>query len=261
MLPLLPIRSLSLILVCNLNTLCSLSLPRYNPSSPPSIPTSSRHNKKLCRCVIASYLIDRYSREHDHHRLSICGSKWSCRPNSSNSNSCGSSSKPSNSRHKNGNNSNNSWRRSSRCKLSNNLLWRSPRVSGRPFSSILMISFGNHSGIRSNNPFAPALSMSTSVPNFSQSPSPGPQQSAPVFNLQGTYSNGNGPSLSVSPPPAPQSAPPSSMGNVNRGPSRADQEHSHLANLFANRTDDGIDTFGNVGNLRCVSISEGSCVS
>jgi epsin len=34
-----------------------------------------------------------------------------------------------------------------------------------------------------------------------------------------------------------------------RGATRADQEHSHLANLFANR-DDGQDTFGNLGALR-----------
>ncbi|KAI6015326.1 hypothetical protein F5J12DRAFT_904568 [Pisolithus orientalis] len=34
-----------------------------------------------------------------------------------------------------------------------------------------------------------------------------------------------------------------------RGPTRTDQEHSHLANLLANR-DDGQDTFGNTGMLR-----------
>ena len=32
---------------------------------------------------------------------------------------------------------------------------------------------------------------------------------------------------------------------------RSDDEHSKLANLLANR-EDGIDTFGNWGNLRCV---------
>ena len=34
---------------------------------------------------------------------------------------------------------------------------------------------------------------------------------------------------------------------------RPDDEHSKLANLLANR-EDGIDTFGNWGNLRCVSV-------
>jgi len=36
---------------------------------------------------------------------------------------------------------------------------------------------------------------------------------------------------------------------MGRGATRTDQEHSHLANLFANR-DDGQDTFGNLGALR-----------
>lgn len=31
---------------------------------------------------------------------------------------------------------------------------------------------------------------------------------------------------------------------------RTDDEHSYLASLFANRTEDGIDTFGNMGQLR-----------
>ncbi|KAI0076686.1 ENTH-domain-containing protein, partial [Panus rudis PR-1116 ss-1] len=117
-------------------------------------------------------------------------------------------------------------------------------------------------GFGSNNPFAPALSLSTSnLSSFSQSSSPGPQATGPVnFNLQGTYANGNTPQLSVSPPPASHSAPPqtnnansnpSPTGTRGRGPTRADQEHAHLASLFANR-DDGIDTFGNFGPLRYV---------
>ena len=35
---------------------------------------------------------------------------------------------------------------------------------------------------------------------------------------------------------------------------RGDDEHSKLANLLANR-EDGVDTFGNWGNLRYVSVS------
>ena len=43
--------------------------------------------------------------------------------------------------------------------------------------------------------------------------------------------------------PSPQAAP-------KRSQTRADQEHAHLANLFAARDGDGVDTFGNVGALR-----------
>ncbi|KAH8105403.1 hypothetical protein BXZ70DRAFT_1043676 [Cristinia sonorae] len=106
-------------------------------------------------------------------------------------------------------------------------------------------------GFGSNNPFAPQLSISQPGSSFS-SPSPGPQASAPVsFNLQGTFANGNSPP-SFSPPPAPKSAPPSSSSqsqSSQRQPTKADQEHAHLAGLFANR-DDGIDSFGNFGQLR-----------
>jgi len=35
-----------------------------------------------------------------------------------------------------------------------------------------------------------------------------------------------------------------------RGPTRTDQEHAHLADLFASREGDGLDTFGNIGTLR-----------
>lgn len=100
----------------------------------------------------------------------------------------------------------------------------------------------------SNNPFAPPMSN----PGFGQSPSPGAP--SPVsFNLQGTYANGTAPSLSISPPPSSHSAPPSANpSGPKRVATRADQEHAHLANLFANRDDDGIDTFGNIGQLRYV---------
>lgn len=103
----------------------------------------------------------------------------------------------------------------------------------------------------SNNPFAPSLAVSTSLQQHSSSP--GPQTASPVsFNLQGTYSNGP---TSISPPPLSQSAPPSAQ-RQNTMPAvktRADDEHSRLANLLANR-EDGIDTFGNWGNLRCVCV-------
>ncbi|TFK83247.1 ENTH-domain-containing protein [Polyporus arcularius HHB13444] len=103
-------------------------------------------------------------------------------------------------------------------------------------------------GFGSNNPFAPSLAMSTpSLPT--QLSSPGPQTTSPVsFNLQGTY--GQGPT-STAPPPVSQSAPPEAprANSVPAVKTRADDEHAHLANLLANR-EDGIDTFGNWGNLR-----------
>jgi len=102
----------------------------------------------------------------------------------------------------------------------------------------------------SNNPFAPATSP---IPASSGTPVNG--ISGPSFNLPGTYTNSTAPSYNSSPAPsqAPASTPSpsinaSTMSGASR-PTRADQEHAHLANLFANR-DDGQDTFGNVGALR-----------
>ncbi|EPQ53119.1 ENTH-domain-containing protein [Gloeophyllum trabeum ATCC 11539] len=110
-------------------------------------------------------------------------------------------------------------------------------------------------GFGSNNPFAPAqpAQPQPSFLNTSQISSPGPQantQSPVSFNLGGTYEGRQG---ATSAPPGPsQSAPPSSFQQQSpqRSQTRADQEHAHLAGLFANRTDDGIDTFGNTGLLR-----------
>ncbi|KZT03033.1 ENTH-domain-containing protein [Laetiporus sulphureus 93-53] len=106
-------------------------------------------------------------------------------------------------------------------------------------------------GFGSNNPFAPSTSPAVSVTtsslgqySHSMSASPAPQSSSPVFNLQGTYANT--PS-SASPPPPSHSAPPRSQ--TAQGKTRADEQHAHLADLFANR-EDGIDTFGNFGQLR-----------
>ena len=106
----------------------------------------------------------------------------------------------------------------------------------------------------SNNPFAPSLpSLSTGALPSTM----GPQTASPVsFNLQGTY---GGPS-STSPPPPSHSAPPVAKANTMPAvKTRADDQHSQLANLLANR-EDGIDTFGNWGNLRCVHLrSERLC--
>lgn len=90
--------------------------------------------------------------------------------------------------------------------------------------------------------------MSTSsLPSFGQAGSPPPQNSGPVFNLAGTYANGH-----QSPPPQSISAPPTQQ-RLPQTKLRADEEHAHLASLFANRDDTGIDTFGNFGQLRYVS--------
>ncbi|KAA1473303.1 ENTH-domain-containing protein [Dentipellis sp. KUC8613] len=102
----------------------------------------------------------------------------------------------------------------------------------------------------SNNPFA--LSQPSVSPSFSQSPSPHPPSSSlSNFNLPSTYEN-RSPStnLSSSVSPAPSSHSQQPAPSPSRGPTRADQEHAHLANLFAAPRDDGIDTFGNFGQLR-----------
>ncbi|KAL0947979.1 hypothetical protein HGRIS_010605 [Hohenbuehelia grisea] len=107
-------------------------------------------------------------------------------------------------------------------------------------------------GFGANNPFAPAAAQQNQQqPFFSSSPSP--STSSPSFNLQGTYANSSAPSFSsasnssfTSHSATSSPAPTSSVPVVK---TKTDDQHSHLANLFANR-DDGQDTFGNVGALR-----------
>ncbi|KAH7917844.1 ENTH-domain-containing protein [Leucogyrophana mollusca] len=117
--------------------------------------------------------------------------------------------------------------------------------------------FAQPTGFGSNNPFAPSLSAS---PAAASPPLPSHQpshtQTQPSFNLQGTYAASNGPSYAstpsssnASPSPGAGQAGIGAGGLGGRAPTRADHEHAHLANLFANR-DDGQDTFGNVGALR-----------
>lgn len=133
--------------------------------------------------------------------------------------------------------------------------------------SLALLISNQDAYVSSNNPFA-AFGGGPSNPSsqfLSPSPQPPPQSTSPVsFNLQGTYANSSGPSLSTSnlpptssfsPPPPSQSAPP-----TQRGATKTDQEHAHLASLFANR-DDGIDSFGNFGQLRsvCSMILATSC--
>ncbi|PCH34365.1 ENTH-domain-containing protein [Wolfiporia cocos MD-104 SS10] len=112
--------------------------------------------------------------------------------------------------------------------------------------------------IGSNNPFAAALaSPSSPFPRAAASAGPQLQQSSSgvEFNITGTYANRDNTS----------SAPPSSYQQPavtgTRSTSWPEQQHAHLASLFANRTDDGVDTFGNVGSLRFISTEAGRVVA
>ena len=101
-------------------------------------------------------------------------------------------------------------------------------------------------GFGSNNPFAP--SQPTSSPSPTSFP-PTQQSPIPNFNLPGTFENRtNGISPSPRPSPATQAT---NLPGVNqqKGPTRADKQHAHLANLISN-PEDGVDTFGNFGQLR-----------
>ncbi|KZV65737.1 ENTH-domain-containing protein [Peniophora sp. CONT] len=108
-----------------------------------------------------------------------------------------------------------------------------------------------------NNPFA-ATQQSPSP--FPSSPAQ-PQQNGINFNLPSTYDQHSQPqsnlSASLSSPPQQQHSPAPSA-SPSRGPTRTDQEHAHLANLFAGvASGDGVDTFGNVGQLRYGGTDQG----
>ncbi len=104
--------------------------------------------------------------------------------------------------------------------------------------------------ISSNNPFAITTSPVSPVP----SPQQPMQSSFSNFSLPSTYeSHEPPPRRDYATPPRPQSQPapaPSPQPTPKRSQTRADQEHAHLASLFAARDGDGVDTFGNVGALR-----------
>jgi epsin len=96
-------------------------------------------------------------------------------------------------------------------------------------------------GYRSNNPFAPMQAQHTAMPSFlppTQQPTPQVEQQQPSFLSAPTTS-----STTIQQQPSPQ---PQAFSPVKK---KEDGEHAHLANLLANR-DGGMDTFGNVGNLR-----------
>jgi epsin len=104
----------------------------------------------------------------------------------------------------------------------------------------------------SNNPFAITTPPAPPV----SSPQQPVQSSFSNFTLPSTYESHEPPprhDYATPPPPRPQSQPapaPSPQPTPKRSQTRADQEHAHLASLFAARDGDGIDTFGNVGALR-----------
>jgi len=102
----------------------------------------------------------------------------------------------------------------------------------------------------SNNPFAITTSPTSPV----SSPQQPAQSSLSNFSLPSTYESHEPPprrDYETPPQPQPQPAPaPSPRPTPQRSQTRADHEHAHLANLFAARDGDGVDTFGNVGALR-----------
>ena len=102
----------------------------------------------------------------------------------------------------------------------------------------------------SNNPFAVTTSPSSPV----SSPQQPVQSSLSNFSLPSTYESHEPPpprDYATTPQPQPRPAPaPSPQPTPKRSQTRADEEHAHLASLFAAREGDGIDTFGNVGALR-----------
>ncbi|KAI0317924.1 hypothetical protein OF83DRAFT_1057723 [Amylostereum chailletii] len=108
-----------------------------------------------------------------------------------------------------------------------------------------------------NNPFA-------QTPSFPSAPSPStsnPSASLSNFSLPSTYET-HSPSTNLSSTSASNSPRPSASPQPPRGPTRTDQEHSQLANLFAGRGDgDGVDTFGNTGQLRYGGTEAGRLVS
>ncbi|KAH8980158.1 ENTH-domain-containing protein [Lactarius hatsudake] len=105
---------------------------------------------------------------------------------------------------------------------------------------------------------AQAQQQARTVPSPQQQPAQSPLSN---FSLPSTYeSHAPSPRQNYSPSPQPQTAP-SPKPSPLRGQTRTDQEHAHLASLFAARDGDGIDTFGNVGTLRFGQTEHGKLVA
>jgi epsin len=108
----------------------------------------------------------------------------------------------------------------------------------------------------SNNPFAVTASSAPPVP----SPQPPQQASLSNFSLPSTYeSHEPSPRQDFATPSQPAPAP-SPQSAVKRSETRTDQDHTHLASLFAARDGEGVDTFGNVGTLRYATHFLFSCL-
>ena len=107
--------------------------------------------------------------------------------------------------------------------------------------------FPQQTSFASNNPFAANFGS----PAQSQSPPISVQNSTASaldsFNLPSTFAQ-HTPSPATSALQSPNSVSPAP---AMQRPTRSDGEHAHLANLLANR-EDGLDTFGNIGQLRYV---------
>ncbi|KAI0370126.1 ENTH-domain-containing protein [Pilatotrama ljubarskyi] len=136
-----------------------------------------------------------------------------------------------------------------------------------------------HTSIGSNNPFLAPPSPPTSPTSSTLLPQRA-SSAEPQFNLAGTYEGRPRPSLSTlsspsriqaqertegsaSAPPAPPEQPllqPFSTGSEpprKLGAAAGDRDHARLASLFANYTGDGVDTFGNTGQLRFLATEYG----
>ncbi|ORX38485.1 hypothetical protein BD324DRAFT_577472 [Kockovaella imperatae] len=102
--------------------------------------------------------------------------------------------------------------------------------------------FAQPTGYGSNNPFAPGVQQHSSPQQQSQSFSPPRSSFLPV------------PTVTQSPSPTPQPQaqlqPQSPPKTFNPPKPANDGQHAHLANLLARGREDGMDTFGNVGNLQ-----------
>ncbi|KAG8902820.1 hypothetical protein FRB99_004087 [Tulasnella sp. 403] len=108
--------------------------------------------------------------------------------------------------------------------------------------------FAQPTGYGSNNPFALAAGtaqLTSPGPSFSPSPSTFGALSPPAQQPQTQPQFTSSPS--PQPPPSPTSA--NTLANARRPHVAEDPKHAQLNALFANR-EDGIDSFGNFGNLR-----------
>lgn len=98
-----------------------------------------------------------------------------------------------------------------------------------------------HTAYGSNNPFAPKPTMPQQTGSlFDSNPQPQTQQQ-PMGMFGNSFEPQNNQTLTPTPAAPKPFTPP---------PKKDDGEHAGLANLIGRGREDGLDTFGNVGNLR-----------